>query len=172
MMACSKPYIDAGLTVKNDALFPGKACYPLSPNGSDDQDKDQLNVILNALGNLSSDDLSFVTDRDAKKYTKQFLEQDEMPINYNIEFHESDPALAQLMHKLMRFNYHFRTPAKDLIKLEMFDDVRDTELEALDSRKIILNVDKSEAFDYESCEPTTLKISDVIGSIVNECQLL
>ena len=72
-------------TIKNQPLFPGKCCFPLSPDKhkmtktsvqkSTGEDKkypvsehDQLAVILSVLGMPSEDDLCFVTDPSAKSY--------------------------------------------------------------------------------------------------------
>lgn len=70
-------HVEDPKTVKNQPLFPGKCCFPLSPdkNGSkrhlsdDDNsrkfpvsDSDQLAVILGVLGMPSEEDMSFITD--------------------------------------------------------------------------------------------------------------
>lgn len=63
---------------KDQPLFPGKSCFPLSPDknskrkGSGFTEKDQINVIMNVLGSPSQDDLSFVTDPTALNYLKDF----------------------------------------------------------------------------------------------------
>lgn len=58
-------------TVKDQPLFPGKSCFPLSPDKHVKKkglqkfpisDKDQLNVILEVLGAPTDEDLSFITD--------------------------------------------------------------------------------------------------------------
>lgn len=63
---------------KDQPLFPGKSCFPLSPDkhskrkGSGFTEKDQINVIMSVLGTPSLDDLSFVTDPTALNYIKDF----------------------------------------------------------------------------------------------------
>jgi mitogen-activated protein kinase 1/3 len=62
-------------------LFPGKSCFPLSPdrhariqaNGFPVAKDDQLAVIFEMLGTPSDDDMSFVTDQKANGYLKSFV---------------------------------------------------------------------------------------------------
>ena len=58
-------------TTKDQALFPGKSCFPLSPdkyvkkNGTSKfpiSEYDQLNVVMEVLGSPTEEDLSFITD--------------------------------------------------------------------------------------------------------------
>jgi len=58
-------------------LFPGKYCFPLSPNKHGDIDDngipvsqkyDSLDLIFNVTGTPNTDQLSFVTDEKAMKY--------------------------------------------------------------------------------------------------------
>jgi len=70
-------------TNKDQPLFPGKSCFPLSPDkhskrkGSTFTEKDQINVIMNVLGTPTPDDLSFVTDQTAMNYIKDFPQDQE-----------------------------------------------------------------------------------------------
>ena len=66
---------------KRKCLFPGKYCFPLSPNKKVDIDEqgiplsqrsDQLELIFNLIGTPSEEDLSFVTDEKAIKYLQRF----------------------------------------------------------------------------------------------------
>ena len=52
-------------------LFPGKFCFPLSPNAQAalndygipiENDRDQMNMIFNFIGTPSEEDMSFITD--------------------------------------------------------------------------------------------------------------
>lgn len=69
-------------------LFPGKACYPLSPpkdpeakykkvNDFPHSVSDQLRVIFDILG--TPNDLSFITDEKAQNYVKSFGKIDKTP---------------------------------------------------------------------------------------------
>lgn len=64
-------------------LFPGKACYPLSPPKTPDMNykkindfphsvHDQLSVIFNIIGTPREEDLDFISDERAKNYIKSF----------------------------------------------------------------------------------------------------
>ena len=62
-------------------LFPGKFCFPLSPNAraalDDDgipieNERDQMNMIFNFIGTPSEADMSFITDEKALSYIKSF----------------------------------------------------------------------------------------------------
>lgn len=66
-------------------LFPGKSCFPLSPdkkgkskkkvNGFPISGTDQLGTIFHVLGTPSEDDISFVTDQKALEYLNSFPEE-------------------------------------------------------------------------------------------------
>lgn len=58
-------------TIKDAPLFPGKSCFPLSPDKNvkkkatqkfPTSEYDQLNIIMEVLGAPTEEDLSFVTD--------------------------------------------------------------------------------------------------------------
>ena len=67
-------------------LFPGKSCFPLSPdrhariqaNGFPVARDDQLAVIFDVLGTPNDDDISYVTDAKAIGYLKSFTPNDRM----------------------------------------------------------------------------------------------
>ena len=63
------------------SLFPGRYCFPLSPNKDIEKDEkgipipqsnDMLDLIFNMIGTPSEDDLSFVTDGKALAYLAKF----------------------------------------------------------------------------------------------------
>ena len=51
--------------------------------------------------------------------------------------------------KLLEFNPYYRWSASECLKSKYFDDIRNPELEESSSKKIMLDVDKDDAFDYE-----------------------
>lgn len=73
-------------------LFPGKSCFPLSPdrhariqtNGFPVARDDQLAVIFDVLGTPNDEDISFVTDAKAVGYLKSFTpnERTDMAAKY------------------------------------------------------------------------------------------
>jgi len=100
-------------------LFPGKSCFPLSPNnkltekrkGFPFSSTDQLNIIFQKLGTPNEDDRSFVTDQKAIEYLDAFPEVE------RLDFHEiykggGDDAL-DLLNKFLQFNPYFRISIDD-----------------------------------------------------------
>ena len=61
-------------------LFPGKSCFPLSPDRAAAEEKhgfpvsknDQLSIIFDVIGTPAEDDISFVTDNKAQEYLQTF----------------------------------------------------------------------------------------------------
>lgn len=95
-------------------LFPGKSCFPLSPNnkltekrkGFPFSSTDQLYIIFQKLGTPSEDDRSFVTDQKAIEYL------DAYPPMERVDLHEiykggGDDAL-DFLDKFLQFNPYFR----------------------------------------------------------------
>ena len=57
--------------ISRPQMFKGHYCYPLTPPKKDSKElghKDQIECIINKLGVLGSDDLSFIMNKDAKTY--------------------------------------------------------------------------------------------------------
>ena len=63
------------------SLFPGKYCFPLSPNKNIEKDEkgipipqnnDMLDLIFNMIGTPNQQDLSFITDEKALAYLGKF----------------------------------------------------------------------------------------------------
>ena len=95
-------------------LFPGKSCFPLSPNnkltekrkGFPFSSTDQLYIIFQKLGTPSEEDRSFVTDQKAIEYLDAYPE---LP---RVDFHEiykggGDDAL-DFLDKFLQFNPYYR----------------------------------------------------------------
>jgi len=61
-------------------LFPGKSCFPLSPDRAAQEEKhgfpvsknDQLSIIFDVIGTPNEEDISFVTDGKAQEYLQTF----------------------------------------------------------------------------------------------------
>jgi mitogen-activated protein kinase 1/3 len=116
-------------------LFPGKSCFPLSPNnkltekrkGFPFSSTDQLNIIFQKLGTPSEDDKSFVTDQKAIEYLEAF------PDNPRIEFKElykgGGADALDLLDKFLQFNPYFRICIDDALAHEFFTEVRKKEFE-------------------------------------------
>lgn len=95
-------------------LFPGKSCFPLSPNnkltekrkGFPFSSTDQLNIIFQKLGTPSEDDRSFVTDQKAIEYLDAFPECKR--VDFNEIYKGGGEEALDLLDKFLQFNPYFR----------------------------------------------------------------
>ena len=70
-------------------LFPGKSCFPLSPDKHAKEERkgfpfsknDQLAVIFEVIGSPEEDDKSFVTDQKATEYLNSFPQRPKTDLN-------------------------------------------------------------------------------------------
>lgn len=116
-------------------LFPGKSCFPLSPNnkltekrkGFPFSSTDQLNIIFQKLGTPSDDDRSFVTDQKAIEYLDAFPECDRVAFK-EIYKGGGEDAL-DLLDKFLQFNPYFRITIDEALEHPFLADVRKKECE-------------------------------------------
>lgn len=95
-------------------LFPGKSCFPLSPNnkltekrkGFPFSSTDQLYIIFQKLGTPSEDDRSFVTDQKAVEYLDAFPECER--IDFKDIYKGGGEEAIDLLGKFLQFNPYFR----------------------------------------------------------------
>lgn len=129
-------------------LFPGKSCFPLSPNnkltekrkGFPFSSTDQLNIIFQKLGTPNEDDRSFVTDQKAIEYLDAF------PECKRLDFKEiykggGDDAL-DLLNKFLQFNPFFRITVDDCLEHPFLEDVRKKEVETVAEEAIDFEFEK------------------------------
>ena len=114
-------------------LFPGKSCFPLSPdkhpqekrNGFPFSSNDQLNVIFDVLGTPNESDMSFVTDAKAIDYLGSFSKRDRKDLK------EIYPAAGEdaldFLNKILTLNPYFRISVDELIQHPFMDKVRKPE---------------------------------------------
>jgi mitogen-activated protein kinase 1/3 len=70
----------AGCSQPKGPLFPGKSCFPLSPDkmthgrrsGSRISAHDQINIIFDVIGTPSDEDLEQLKNRNTRKYIRHF----------------------------------------------------------------------------------------------------
>jgi mitogen-activated protein kinase 1/3 len=112
-------------------LFPGKYCFPLSPNKNTEIDEigiplshksDQLDLIFNMIGTPNQDDISFVTDEKAIKYLQKFRARP--AANLREMYPEGSDSAIRLLRSMLQFNPFNRPHVDELIKDSYFDDVR------------------------------------------------
>ena len=116
---------------KRTCLFPGRYCFPLSPNETVDCDEqgipvshrnDQLEKIFNMIGSPSESDLSFVTDDKALIYLHMFPEKP--AANLREKFPAGSDDALRILKSMLQFNPFNRASADELINDAYFDDVR------------------------------------------------
>ena len=144
------------------ALFPGKSCFPLSPDVSPynkikdlpTSERDQLNLILKKLGTPTKNDLEFLTDGEAIDYIAKF------PKYARISFKETYPATEEngikLLEKMLQFNPYKRITVKEALRHPYFKEVRQRELEVV-GEPLPLMIDA----DHK------MKIKDITTYIIN-----
>ena len=100
-------------------LFPGKSCFPLSPNnkltekrkGFPFSSTDQLNIIFQKLGTPNEDDRSFVTDQKATEYLDAFPDCER--VDFNEIYKGGGEDALDLLNKFLQFNPYFRITLDD-----------------------------------------------------------
>lgn len=117
------------------ALFPGKSCYPFSPDKKPDQGYvkgfpksmgDQLQVIFNVLGLPNDSDKSFVLTNKALNYLDTFkLTQEKKDFAHM--FAVAPPEAIDLLAKMLAFNPYFRMSVDEALSHPFFADVRNQE---------------------------------------------
>ena len=88
-------------------LFPGKSCFPLSPdrhariqaNGFPVARDDQLAVIFDVLGTPNDEDISFVTDAKATGYLKSFTPVER--VNFSQKYAGASAEGTDLLNRML-----------------------------------------------------------------------
>lgn len=136
-------------------LFPGTSCFPLSPTASKNKEKgvskeDQLWVIIDKLGTPSEEDLSFVSDEQARSYVKNLPHAEKKNFKDMYPF-PGDEAI-DLLNKMLQFNPLKRADLKTCLEHPLLADVRDERKELKASTPIVLD------FDYEDVNRDILRV--------------
>ena len=149
MMKASAPtYMD------RKPLFPGKSCFPLSPdrharlqaNGFPVAKDDQLAVIFEMLGTPSDDDMSYVTDKKAIGYLKSFTQIER--VDFQKKYSGTSAEGIDLLNGMLQFNPYFRISIEDALNHAFFAKVKKPHKEVLSDVKISLEFE-SETLDRE-----------------------
>ena len=137
------------------ALFPGKSCFPLSPDRSSSSGKskrifplektDQLNLIFDVLGTPSEEDLDFITNSMALDYLKSFDKK--KPKNLNDRFIGSSKESIDLLSKMIKFNPKIRISVDQALDHSYFSQIRSKELEIVTSYSPNYDFEKDEDLD-------------------------
>jgi len=141
------------------ALFPGKSCFPLSPDRSSmgnsnnvkkvfpSTDTDQLNLIFDVLGTPSDDDLTFITDNMALDYLKSFNQRS--PKNLYEYYPGSSKEAVDILCKMIIFNPNKRLTVDQALNHDFFAQIRKKELEIEASYRLNFDFEKDENLDLE-----------------------
>lgn len=136
-------------------LFPGSSCFPLSPDhntkvrraGFPSSNSDQLNVIFDVIGTPTPDDLALITDEKAIVYIKSFGQRE--PKSLALIYPRTNPALIELMEKMILFNSSKRCTCEEALSYEYFDSIRDMNKEK--------KADVPADFEFEHIEDITIQ---------------
>jgi mitogen-activated protein kinase 1/3 len=119
-------------------LFPGKYCFPLSPNvrkrqaqtsGSNQFSDDQIFYIIETLGTPDEDDISFLTDENALKYMRSFEKR--VAKDFRMIFPATPPEGIDLLQRMLTFDPRKRITLDEVIEHPFFASFRDPNLEGL-----------------------------------------
>lgn len=116
---------------KRRCLFPGRYCFPLSPDIMADCDEqgiplsqrnDQLDLIFKMIGTPSEAEMSFVTDSKALAYLQKHQAKPAMDLREKFPG-GSDDAL-RILKSMLKFNPFDRPGVDKLLNDPYFNDVR------------------------------------------------
>lgn len=150
-------------------LFPGKSCFPLSPdrhariqaNGFPVTKDDQLAVIFEILGTPEGDDIAFVTDTKATTYLKSFASIPRMDLSKKYPGATADAI--DLLNKMLQINPFFRISVKDAIAHPVFAKIRKEGKEATSGHLVTIDFE-DELLDKEMLRNVFLKLCSEIRS--------
>jgi mitogen-activated protein kinase 1/3 len=116
-------------------LFPGKSCFPLSPDKHVKEERkgfpfsknDQLAVIFEVIGTPLEDEKSFVTDQKALEYLEAFPQRPKTDLNKLYPGAGEDAV--DLLGKMLIFNPFFRISVDEALNHPFFKKVKKTEKE-------------------------------------------
>jgi mitogen-activated protein kinase 1/3 len=120
-------------------LFPGRSCFPLSPDSSAKQDKhgfpinknDQLSVIFEVIGSPNLEDRSFVTDSKATDYLNTF--QGIPPADLGQKYPAATEQGVEFLRRILTFNPYFRLTVDEAIEHPFLAKVRKPQKEQFDT---------------------------------------
>jgi hypothetical protein len=75
----------------------------------------------------------------------------------NHQFQDFDEALLEMLNGLLTFNPQKRVSMQECLNFKIFDEIRCKTLELKAKRKIVLELDQSGSFDYDTGEDKLFK---------------
>eukprot|EP00347_Sterkiella_histriomuscorum_P001506 403371772 len=156
-----------------EALFPGRSCFPLSPDKSIKQnrrknscqqdpqnypvaDQDQLKTILDVLGSPKLEDTCFITDQSAISYIEKFGKNLQIQ-DLRKKYPKVSEQSIDLLLKMIQFNPYLRSTVDECISHPFFDRIRNAELlQKLNPQIVKLQIDETDV------QPTIEELKNVI----------
>lgn len=140
-------------------LFPGRSCYPLSPdrhariqaNGFAVSKDDQLAVIFEILGTPEEADIAFVTDAKALTYLKSF--QPIKRVDLQEKYPGADQESIDLLNKMLQINPYFRISVEDALSHPCFAKIKKESKELASENPVTIEFD-----DQQLDKPTLRKL--------------
>lgn len=137
--------------VERTPLFPGKSCFPLSPDLSTHEMKagypcsenDQLSLIFQIVG--TQQDFSFISDPKARKYVEAFPKT--MPKDLREIFPAATANELDLLNKMISFNPRDRISLDQALNHPYFFPVRDQNYEILEREPANFDFDGDHEMD-------------------------
>mmetsp|Transcript_1878 Transcript_1878/g.4043 ORF Transcript_1878/g.4043 Transcript_1878/m.4043 type:complete len:422 (+) Transcript_1878:3912-5177(+) len=131
-------------------LFPGKSCFPLSPDvsatsmrgGYPSSEHDQINMIFDVLGTPSEEDLSFLSDTKALRYIRAFPHKE--PKSLALLFRGATNEEIDLLCKMLVFNPNKRITINEILEHSYFAPVRQP------AREFLAEAPADFIFDHET----------------------
>ena len=153
---------------KRKALFPGASCFPLTPDesttniigGLPSAPKDQMNLIIDVVGNPKGEEISFINDEKAQNYVKGFAPRQKK--NLRELFPTSTKEELHLIKKMLKFNPYYRITAKEALRHQYFADIRDKSLE-VETSPVTLIADSVTGGGIKDLKALTKEIIENIG---------
>eukprot|EP00347_Sterkiella_histriomuscorum_P009655 403340377 len=147
-------------------LFPGKSCFPLSPDKSIKEERkgfpfsknDQLTIIFDVIGTPLEDDKCFVTDAKAIEYLDAFPRKPRADLSAMYPG-AGDDAL-DLLNKMLVFNPYFRVSVDEALTHPFFRKVKKQE------KEVVADCDIQIEFEKDVLDKKKLR-----SLILEECRL-
>lgn len=152
-------------------MFKGQYCYPLTPPKKDSKElghKDQIECIINKLGQMKQEDLSFIINQDAKTYCSMQKPDKASKQAFDDEMVDQDKDLVQLLMSMIEFNPYYRSSPAECLKSPFFDPIRVPQLEQPAPTKIYLEIDQEDACDYQSGASMKFTKDQILKMILGE----
>ena len=131
-------------------LFPGKSCFPLSPDKHVKEERkgfpfsknDQLAVIFEVIGTPNEDDKSYVTDTKAAEYLDAFPQRPKSDLNKL--YPGAGEEAIDLLNRILVFNPYFRLSVDEALAHEFFKKCRKPEKELKSEVQITIEFEKDQ----------------------------